>query len=219
MPIFNGEKYLSEAIKSILNQTFADFEFLIMNDGSWDQSVNIIKSFSDPRIRLIYNERNLGLIHTLNRGIEQSHSQYIARMDCDDISMPERIYKQVSLMDQHPEVGICGTWIEYFMGLQDVIRLPVSDGEIKAHLPILCPLAHPTVMFRTSVIKSNGLYYSHDYPHAEDYELWFRASRITSFANIPEVLLKYRIHPGQICQTFPAEQQATIARIKARYVP
>jgi len=217
MPVYNGEKYLREAMESILNQTFRDFEFLIMNDGSQDQSVNIINSYNDPRIRLIHNERNLGLIHTLNRGIEQAGGEYIARMDSDDISLPHRLSKQVDFMDRRPEIGICGAWIEYFMGLGDVIRLPITDGEIKASLPVMCPLAHPTVMFRAAVVRRHGLWYSHDFPHAEDYELWRRAAGVTCFANIPEVLLKYRIHPGQICQTRIAEQQATINRIKAIY--
>jgi glycosyltransferase involved in cell wall biosynthesis len=218
MPVFNSERYLREAIESILNQAYRNFEFLIINDGSTDGSVSIIKSYNDRRIRLIHNERNLGLIHTLNRGIEQSRGHYIARMDADDISLPLRLLRQVAYMERHPDVGICGTWIEYFMGLSDVIRLPVTDAEIKAHLPILCPMAHPTVMFRTAVVRKYGLWYSHDYPHAEDYELWFRAANVTKLANIPEVLLKYRIHPGQICQTQRGEQQATINNIKARYV-
>jgi glycosyltransferase involved in cell wall biosynthesis len=217
MPVYNGEKYLREAIESILNQSFTDYEFLIMNDGSQDQSVDIINSYHDPRIRLVLNEPTLGLVHMLNRGIENSRSCYIARMDCDDISMPQRLTKQVAFMNQHPEVGICGTWIEYFMGKQYLLQLPVSDSEIKQALPSYCPMAHPTVMFRTAVVKNNGLYYSHDFPYVEDYELWFRAAQITCFANIPEVLLKYRIHPGQIGATHLADQQAMINKIKARY--
>lgn len=217
MPVYNGAKYLREAIESILNQTFSDFEFLIMNDGSTDESVTIINSYHDPRICLAHNERNLGLIHTLNRGMERAGGEYIARMDCDDISLPDRLSKQVALMERHPEIGVCGTWIQYFMGRDDIIRLPVNHHEIKASLPTVCPIAHPTAMLRTSLVKNNGLYYSHDYPHAEDYEMWFRAAEITHLANIPEILLKYRIHPGQICQTFIDEQLATIQRIKSRY--
>ena len=111
MPVYNGERYLREAIDSILNQTFKDFEFLIINDGSTDLSVEIIESYADKRISLAHNGQNLGLITTLNRGFDLACGEYIARMDCDDISLPDRLEKQVVFMDNHPEIGICGSWV------------------------------------------------------------------------------------------------------------
>jgi glycosyltransferase involved in cell wall biosynthesis len=206
MPVYNGAMYLPEAIDSILQQTYEDFEFLIIDDGSMDQSVRIINSYDDPRIRLIKNEHNLGLVSTLNKGIDLAKGEFIARMDCDDISLPERFEKQMALMSQHPEVGVCGGWIEYFMGRVLVLKLPVSDEEIKRRLPSDNPIAHPTVMMRTKVIKNLQVYYNPGYSHVEDYELWIRLAVVTCFANIPEVLLKYRIHPEQVGHEHAEEQ-------------
>jgi glycosyltransferase involved in cell wall biosynthesis len=206
MPVYNGAMYLPEAIDSILQQTYEDFEFLIIDDGSMDQSVRIINSYDDPRIRLIKNERNLGLVSTLNKGIDLAKGEFIARMDCDDISLPERFEKQMALMSQHPEVGVCGGWIEYFMGRVLVLKLPISDAEIKRTLPSDNPIAHPTVMMRTKVIKNLQVYYNPGYSHVEDYELWIRLAVVTCFANIPEVLLKYRIHPEQVGHEHAEEQ-------------
>ena len=112
MSVYNGEKYLERAIKSILNQTFKDFEFLIINDGSTDNSVKIIQSFNDLRLRLIHNESNIGLIKTLNKGLKLSNGKYIARMDCDDISLPKRLSIQASFMEKYPEIGVCGSWVK-----------------------------------------------------------------------------------------------------------
>jgi glycosyltransferase involved in cell wall biosynthesis len=216
MPVYNGAQYLHEAMESILQQSFTDFEFLIINDASTDQSANIINSYSDLRIRLVENDRNIGLVHTLNRGIDLAKGEFIARMDCDDISIPERLEKQLVLMEHYSEVGVCGGWIEYFMGRQLVLQLPLSDEEIKRTLPLYNPMAHPTVMIRTAVIKTQQLYYDPEYRHVEDYELWTRLAAITCFANIPEVLLKYRIHPEQIGQQHSVEQVEVVEKIWAK---
>jgi glycosyltransferase involved in cell wall biosynthesis len=213
MPVYNGEQYLREAIESILNQSYTDFDFLIIDDGSTDQSANIINSYPDPRIRLVENERNMGLIHTLNRGIDLANSKFIARMDCDDISMPNRLSKQLALMEQHPAVGVCGGWIEYFMGKQLILKFPVNDKDIKHALLSYNPMAHPAIMIRAEVIKKNHIYYDPEYQHVEDYELWARLSSITCFANIPEVILKYRIHPIQIGRIYSAEQVKGLEKI------
>ena len=114
MPVYNAEKYVAEAIDSILNQTFNDFEFLIINDGSTDNSLDIIKSYDDPRITIINNETNLGLSHTLNKGIELARGEYIIRMDADDISLSIRLEKQIEFMDSNQHIGICGSWIQTF---------------------------------------------------------------------------------------------------------
>jgi glycosyltransferase involved in cell wall biosynthesis len=216
MPVYNGEPYLREAMESILNQSFTDFEFLIINDGSTDRSVDIILSYPDPRIRLVDNDQNIGLVHTLNRGIDLANGEFIARMDGDDISMPERFSKQVAFMERHPEVGVYGGWIEYFMGRELVMKFPASDADIRQALPSYNPIAHPTVMIRREVLKDHHLYYDPEYRHVEDYELWTRLSAITCFANIQEVVLKYRIHPAQIGREYAAEQAAVLKKIHAK---
>jgi glycosyltransferase involved in cell wall biosynthesis len=213
MPVYNGEKYLCEAIDSILGQSFRDYEFLIIDDGSKDTSVSIIKSFNDHRIRFIRNEKNLNLPNTLNRGIELAQGKYIARMDQDDISLPSRLAQQVEFMELHPEVGICGGWIEVF-GLGNYVeKYPADKDEVKASLLYYNPIAHPTVMMRKSMMDQFDLRYSLEFLHAEDYELWQRGSQYFQIANIPAVLLKYRTSMSSYCRKYQAEQNATIRRI------
>ena len=194
MPVYNGEKYLKKAIDSILCQTFKEFEFLIINDGSTDKSVEMIKTYSDPRIRLVENEENLGLIATLNKGIDLARGKYIARMDQDDISLPERLVKQIAFMDTHPEVGVCGTWAKIIDDQGRVISLRRTPKGKAAHR--LCwrptPFIHPSCMLRSALIKEYR--YRSGFPHAEDYDLWLRLCLKTHFANIGEYLLLYRVH-------------------------
>ncbi|MFX0022555.1 MAG: glycosyltransferase family 2 protein [Candidatus Hermodarchaeota archaeon] len=194
MPIYNGETYLNEAIESILNQKYQDFEFLIIDDGSKDRTQQIINSFEDPRIRLIFNEKNIGLSRSLNKGIYLSRGQYIARMDCDDISFPERLLKQVDFMDNHPEVGICGTWVELIGTKTGIVwKYPTEHDEIRISMVFSSAIAHPSVIMRTKKLKEYNLRYNPDFQIAQDYEFWQRCSKILRLANIPEVLLKYRI--------------------------
>jgi glycosyltransferase involved in cell wall biosynthesis len=219
MPVYNGAPYLREAIESILRQSFTDFEFLIIDDGSTDSSVSIVNSYPDPRIRLLENGRNLGLVPTLNWGIDLARGEFIARMDCDDISLPDRLAKQMLFMAAHPEVGVCGGWVEYFMGRELVLKLPVTDVAIKQALPSYNPLAHPALMIRTVVLKTQPIYYNPEYLHIEDYELWVRLAVVTCFANLPEVLLKYRIHPKQIGRQYSAKQAQILQKIRTKLLP
>jgi glycosyltransferase involved in cell wall biosynthesis len=212
MPVYNGEKYLSEAIDSVLNQTYKDFEFLIINDGSSDGSVDIINSYNDPRIRLINNEKNLQLIATLNLGLDLAKGKYIARMDCDDIAFPERLEEQVAFMDANPEVGILGSWYNRSDNSQLVTR-PVHHEEIKVNLLKGAAILHPTSIFRTEFFVKNNLKFKPEYIHAEDYELWVRASELFKLANIPKSLLQYRKHPKQISRAFNKEQKDTTVKI------
>ena len=212
MPVYNGEKYLCEAIESILNQTFTDFEFLIIDDGSTDRSVEIIKSYDDPRIRLEVNVSNLKLSKALNKGLDIACGEYVARMDCDDISLPDRLYKQVTFMDNHPEVGICGTWVETFGDLCGYfLRHPADPETIKAKLFFDSYLAHPTVIMRLASLNKYCLRYANLF--AEDYGLWVKASFLFPLANIPEVLLKYRITSKSFGQTYEHQQRMAVLEI------
>lgn len=198
MPVYNAQKYLCDAIESILSQDFTDFEFIIINDGSTDNTESIILSYQDDRIRYFKNPSNLKLCATLNKGFDLANGQYIARMDADDISKPCRLGKQVDLMDNQPKVGICGTFIQTFGSHQDVWGYPVSDQEIRCNMLLQSPFAHPAVMMRKSVLNKYNLRYRHEYEYCEDYDLWIRASFVTQFHNIPEILLDYRTHTSQI---------------------
>ena len=196
MAVYNGEKFLKEAMESILNQTYKDFEFLIINDGSTDKSVEIIESFNDPRIRLVHNEKNLKLIASLNKGISLARGKYIARMDCDDISMPERFEKEVEFLENHSDYGMVGTCyniIDAQGKVQRNVSYPSNPDLIKLFLSLTCPLVHGSVMIRAELLKKN-LYGSNDFSAVEDYELWTRIAEKSKIYNIPEHLFRYRIY-------------------------
>jgi len=213
MPVLNGERYLKEAMESILRQTLSDLEFLIVDDGSKDQSVNVIKSFKDERIRLVINERKLGLSASLNKGIQLAKGEYIARMDSDDISHPNRLAEQIAFMDKHLDIGICGTWIESVGDIEGTSwQPPVSHKRICVEMLFLCCLAHPTVMMRRSVLLKHSLLYDEKMPHVEDYELWARALSVTKLANIPKVLLKLRKHGH--AKSLNSEQESFTDRVR-----
>ncbi|MDD2851997.1 MAG: glycosyltransferase [Desulfuromonadaceae bacterium] len=215
MPVYNGGEYLRAAIDSILVQTFRDFELLIINDGSTDQSVGIIRSFSDSRIRLVENDGNLGLISTLNNGLRLARGEYVARMDCDDLSRPRRLEKQVALLDANPAMGVCGSWVRKFGVVTDkVCRYHTDSGLLACGLIFDPVLAHPTVMLCRRIFLDQGLEYDPEYRHAEDYNLWVRAARLCEFGNIPEVLLDYRVHTSQVSQVNNPEQRANAGRVR-----
>lgn len=215
MPVYNGERFLREAVESILNQTFSDFEFIIINDGSSDHSVEIITSYNDSRINLVHNEKNLGLIATLNKGIDLAKGEYIARMDCDDVSLSERLEKQVSFLAAHPEVGVSGTWCKSIgEGKVKVFRYPDTKEEVRCSLLFDSPIAHPSVIMRRDAIVTYGLYYNSEYPHSEDYELWARASEFFELAVQKEILLFYRIHSAQVTKNYNEQQVLNAGRVR-----
>lgn len=211
LPCYNAESTISEAIQSILTQTFSDFELIVIDDGSRDHSANIVESFNDTRILFIKNEKNLGLIRTLNKGIDLASGEYIARMDADDIALPERFAKQVCFLDTHPEVALLGTGYECFPKTKTIIPIekPTLLDMLKA-----CPFGHPTVMFRRKKFLEAGLRYDLNYPHAEDYELWSRAIRVFTCCNLQEPLLKYRVHLNSITSTQSAKMSETADRVR-----
>lgn len=196
MSVYNGEKYLREAIESILNQTYKNFEFLIINDGSTDSSRDIILSYNDPRIQLVDNEQNIGLTRSLNKGLKLARGEYIARMDADDISMPERLGKEVAFLDQNKNVGLVGT---YYLMINEngkalhTIKCLTEGGELKDKLLIGNQFGHGSVMFRAECIEKVGLY-REEFKSAQDYDLWLRIADFFDVANIPEVLYNWRLN-------------------------
>lgn len=202
MPVYNGERFLKEAIESILTQTYTDFEFIIINDGSTDKSEEIIKSFPDPRIKLI-SQTNKGIIGALNAGLKIAQGDYIARMDADDISEPMRLQEQLAFMQSNPSIVLCGTWAKTINENGAIIGSynypPVTHTNIRKAIIRHNPFIHPSVMFTQKVIEKVGLY-NLNYKHAEDYELWTRIVARFKTANIPKHLLRYRITSGSITQ-------------------
>ena len=203
MSVFNGEAYLDEAIKSILLQTYTDFEFIILDDGSTDKSAQIINRFldKDKRIVFIKMEKNFGLAITPNFGIHKCKGKYIIRMDADDISLPNRFEKQVAFMDSHPEIGLAGTWIRTFGdGDNRIIRFPLNPAIIKCSLLFNQVMCNASLIIRRDVLQSNNLYFDASYRGAHDYDLIASTSKYVKLANIGEVLFLYRIHPKQDTQ-------------------
>lgn len=216
MPVYNAGKYLREAIDSILNQTFSDFEFLIYNDGSTDDSDEIIKSYIDPRIKYAKIKKNAGYVVLLNKGIEEARGEFIARMDADDISLPFRFEEQLKFMKENDEIGICGSWIEQFGNHSAIVNLPSTNLDINTSLFYGTPFSHPSVMIRGSVLRDNNLFYDNHYLFAEDYELFERMSLFTQAANITKVLLKYRLHGTQVSTKKWNKQYFLAGKIQAR---
>jgi glycosyltransferase involved in cell wall biosynthesis len=199
MPVYNGEIYLREAIDSILSQTYKDFEFLIINDGSTDNSENIINSYNDSRILYVKNESNLRLIATLNKGIELAQGKYIVRMDADDISAPTRIEKQVAFMEKNEDVGLCGSWFTSFGDVQEsVCKYKEQHDEILFKMFYQCHFCHPSLIIRKKVFDDLEIPFDKQFIHAEDYELYFRLSTKWKFHNLQESLVKYRIHSSSV---------------------
>ncbi|ULQ57426.1 glycosyltransferase [Flavihumibacter rivuli] len=206
LPVYNGERFLREAIESILGQTFQNLELIIINDGSKDGSEKIIKAYSDPRILYLVNQPNKGLIYTLNRGIEMASGHFIARMDADDIALPHRLERQVEYLGQNPGVAVVACPVQYidehgeFSGSWVLDHAIIDRNAIRNILPSKNVIAHPTVMARSEVMKAY-LYAAYQ-PNTEDYDLWLRiAANGLGIAKIQEVLLHYRIHSQSVTST------------------
>lgn len=215
MPVYNTEeKYLKESIESILNQTFTDFEFIIINDGSKNNTEQIILSYKDDRVKYIKNDKNLGIIETLNKGLSIANGEYIARMDSDDIALPERLEKQFNYMDKNINIGILGTWFKRIPHNQ-IIQHPLDNDEIKFFLLYnFNVLGHPTIMIRTSIIQKYNLKYEEQNKHVEDYGLWLAMLNKTDFANIGEILVHYRWHSNNISKQHSEVQIKNANRLK-----
>ncbi|MCP8310247.1 MAG: glycosyltransferase [Candidatus Methylarchaceae archaeon HK01M] len=194
MSVYNGEKYLREAIDSILNQTFKDFEFLIINDGSTDRTVEILRSYHDSRIKIITNEKNMGLTKSLNKGLKIARSEYVARMDADDISYSRRLEVQYEYMKKNPDVGIVGSWNDVIDDKGNTIdyrKHSLSSEDIYYILNFRNCLTHSSILFRRDLIINNGGY-NENISVASDYELWNRISKIAKIYQIPKSLVKWR---------------------------
>ena len=216
MSVYNDECYLRESVESILNQTFKDFEFIIVDDASSDGTADMLQGYAkrDKRIRLLTNSRNLGLTASLNRGLKIAGGSYIARQDGDDISLPKRFESQVDFLDSHPEVGVVGTWITKINenGYETVWRPPASPGLVRWFLLFGPCLAHPSVMFRRSLAE-NGSLYDSKIIYAQDYDLWVRLCSKTQIANLPKVLYLRRLHKGMISFKHHEQQEQTTVSV------
>jgi glycosyltransferase involved in cell wall biosynthesis len=191
MPVYNAERFLRQAIDSILAQSFKPFEFLIIDDGSTDRSAEIVESYRDPRIRFLRNGQNLGITQTLNKGISLASCELIARMDADDISHPQRLQKQFAYMKRNPNCALLSTWARVISEDGELIRLERYRSNFYYYnLTFECWIYHPTVMFCKSAVEKIGMYAM---PYSEDYDLFWRMSTEYKIANLAEPLVDYRI--------------------------
>lgn len=221
MPVYNAKKYLDLAIQSILAQSFRDFEFIIVDDHSTDKSWQIVKRYAteDRRIIALRNKGNLRTTKTLNRGLTMARGKYIARMDADDWSYPDRLEKQFNFMETHPKVGVCGGAIEVCdekLRVLNVRRYPATDEQARKIIFRYSPFAHPATIWGASTLRKVGGY-NENIPLSQDLDLYFRIGKICKFANLDSVLLKLRVHDdsSSIIRGRYQEQFALYTRIKA----
>ena len=223
MAVYNYEGFISESIESILSQSFTDFEFVIVDDASTDNTANIIKSYKDPRIVFIQNQENIGQTRSLNKGLKVAKGKYIARIDGDDIALENRLSKQVEFLDRNPAVGVVGAWLEAIDENNKLIRrskYPILPNVLRLlilnilHWPCL---THPSVMIRKDALDDVG-FYDEKYSISQDYDLWLRITRKYLARNIPEVLMRYREHSSSLSRKKKEKTRAEVRDIIGKNV-
>ncbi|WP_136513077.1 glycosyltransferase family 2 protein [Geomonas edaphica] len=207
LPVYNGDRFLEESLQSILRQSFTDLELIVINDGSTDGTREILERYCDrdPRLR-VWHQENRGLSRSLNVGLELARGRYLARQDADDVSLPERIAKQVAFLDAHPDYCMVGTWSHIIEEQRHSLRFhrhPAENGPLKFNLLFDNFFVHTSVMVRKSALDAVGAYTTAQVRQPEDYELWSRLlrGRLGKMANLPEVLVEYREVEGSICRS------------------
>jgi glycosyltransferase involved in cell wall biosynthesis len=213
LPCYNAEAYIMAAIQSILEQTYTNFELIIIDDESTDKTVEVIQTINDSRIQLIQKPKNTGYTDSLNMGLSIASGKYIARMDADDISEPNRLEKQVDHLETHPDCILCGCWIT-LIPQNTIHTYPVEHDAIVEELFSRNSFAHPGVMMRKSIIDAHTLRYDRTFEPTEDYELWTRMMVLGKLYTIPEVLLRYRTHEQQISNYKATLQKQNRLRVR-----
>lgn len=217
MSVFNGQRFLCEAIDSILDQSFRDFELIVIDDGSTDGSVGILDSYQETDARVtVYHQSNKGLISSLNRGCDLARGKYVARMDADDVVIRFRLQYQVAFLEANPEVAVVGGAVEIINlagGFVKTLSFPSRNCEIRSALLDWCPFIHPAVLIRRESLLSVGGY-RQAVLDAEDYDLWLRMSERFHLANLAVVVLRYRVHPSQVSAR--KQRQMVISTLAAR---
>lgn len=216
LPLYNQAQFVGEAVASILEQTEGDFELIVIDDGSTDDSVRIVAAFKDQRIILLHNSNNSGTTKALNIGLRAAKGTYIARMDGDDVSMPHRFLLQRSFMEAHPNIAVCGSHVSTIGIRSEVVRRPLGTHTIKCFLLAGPPFSHASVMMRRSILERWNLFYDENYRTAQDYDLWLRLLSVADGWNIDGVLLKHRLHAAQLSSTRSVEQTRNADAIRRR---
>ncbi|MHC1740433.1 MAG: glycosyltransferase [Anaerolineaceae bacterium] len=221
MTVYNAERFVGQAIQSVLDQTFSDFEFIIVEDGSTDDSLKVIKQFSDPRIHLIENGQNLDIVESSNKALSLSRANLIARIDADDICFPERFEKQMDYLEKHPQVGLLGSAVQRINGEGmkcGKTRLPyVESFLLKFWLNFENVINHPTIIFDKRILSQTG-FYDPTALYVEDYDMCIRLSQLTEIANLPEPLVYKREHQGNVSLVHRDIQQSNHIKVMEREI-
>jgi len=219
MPVYNSELYVREAIQSVLEQTCTSFELVIVDDGSTDGSVDAVNSVRDDRIRLIEKPVNSGLAAARNTALEEAQGNYIAWLDSDDRARSSRLETQVDFLERHPDVGLCGGWVETFgQGRRHRWQYPTESTTLKCRMIFDDPFATSSVMLRREALDGIGGHFDMAFPPAEDYELWDRIGQEWELANIDSVLVDYRVHDNQTSVLHSVDQMDAVWRIQQRHL-
>lgn len=220
LPVYNSRAFIADAVGSILAQSQRDFELIVIDDASSDGTAAILASIDDARIRYLRHETNQGLVYSLNEGLHLANGEFIARMDHDDIALPDRFARQLAFLEQHPEVGVVGTGYRLIdgAGAQGLAYVaPATHDEISWSMSFLCPMAHPTIMARRAPMLMLDGYRQSAY-YAEDYDLWERMSRQVRFANLPTSLLLLRKHGGNMSNIWLGKNIAVATGVALRRI-
>jgi hypothetical protein len=193
MAVYNGAQYVGAAVDSVLSQQFRDLELIVVDDGSADHSAEIVRQRADPRLRIITNDRNLGLAPSLNVGLAEARGEFIARLDADDIAMPRRLARQVAFMEANPQVALLGSWY---------VEMPTGHWDLRWHLCLTCPFVHSAMLWRRALIAERVGQYDERIIYSEDLDLWLRIAARLEVANVPESLLYLRTHQHSMTATY-----------------
>ena len=216
MPLYNGKPYVVAAIDSVVRQTFADWELLVIDDGSTDGGLELVKStYADVRIRPLANAVNRGVAYTRGVGIAEARGEYLAWLDCDDIIMPERLEMQLDFLRRHPEIGLCGTWIERFGGDDHSVSRPPTNPELLRCMLLFTPIVpNATVVLRLALVRQYGISYDHELPIAEDYDFVLQCSQHFSVGMVDQVLYRYRVTENSLMERYDAAEDKAFAAVK-----
>lgn len=201
--LYNGSPYIQSAIRSILDGTYQNLELIVLDDGSSDNSIEIVREFSDSRIRILRNQQNQGLVNVRNQIMSQAGGDYLAWLDQDDIAMPNRLTSQINFMQKNSSVGVCGSWTvfktlkPYGEFLTWRVKMPTKPRFIRAAIPFTNPLSFSTVTMRLERFRDHGLFFRPEFGNSLDYDMWRRAAELMDISSLPEYLGEYRIHPEQ----------------------
>lgn len=217
MSVHDGEAWVGEAVRSVLGQTLGDLELVVVDDGSTDRTAEILDGYRDPRLRVLHQPR-AGLTRSLNGALRLAAAPLLARLDADDVALPDRLARQAEFLATHPEVGLLGTGCHEIAPSGQIVRTltpPRDDAAVRRALIRKNPFVHSSVVFRRAVLETTGGY-DEALPVAQDYDLWLRMSRVTRMANLPEPLVLRRLTPGQVSRARDTERLRAEVRVKLR---